>query len=59
MVDSLVAGSLQRLMALTPRSSLTESAAATLESTPALQTVTAVGGTGVLTNGTLSAAANS
>jgi putative cell wall-binding protein len=59
LVDSLVAGSLQRLMVLTQKSALVEPAAKTLQTTPALETVTAVGGTGVLTNGALSAAANS
>ena len=58
LVDSLVAGTLQRLMVLTQRSALVEPAAKTLQSTPALETVTAVGGTGVLTGGALSAAAN-
>ena len=59
LVDSLVAGSLQRLMVLTQQSTLVEPAARTLQMTPALETVTAVGGTGALTNGALSAAANS
>ncbi len=59
LVDSLVAGSLQRLMVLTRKSSLVEAAAVTLQSTPNLETVTAVGGTGALANTALSAAANS
>ena len=59
LVDSLVAGSLQRLTVLTQRSILTEAAARTLQSTAALETVTAVGGTGALSAGALTAAANS
>lgn len=59
LVDSLVAGTLQRLMVLTERSVLSEPAARTLQMTAALETVTAVGGTGALTGGVLTAAANS
>ena len=59
LVDSLVAGTLQRLMVLTQRSVLSEPAARTLQMTAALETVTAVGGTGALTGGVLTAAANS
>jgi SpoIID/LytB domain protein len=59
LVDSLVAGTLQRLVVLTKKSSLVEPAARTLQSTPALETVTAVGGTGALANSALTAAANS
>jgi putative cell wall-binding protein len=59
LVDSLVAGTLQRLMVLTSKYSLVEPAAQTLESTPALETVTAVGGTGALAGSALTAAANS
>ena len=43
LVDSLVAGTLQRLVVLTPKWSLAESSATTLQSTPRLETVTAVG----------------
>ena len=59
LVDSLVAGTTQRLIALTQKGSLVEAAAQTLQSTPALGTVTAVGGAGVLSESTLRAAANS
>ena len=59
LVDSLVAGTAQRLVALTKKSSLVEPAAATLQMTPLLETVTAVGGTGALANSALTAAANS
>jgi stage II sporulation protein D len=59
LVDSLVAGTLQRLIVLTAPGSLVEGAAKTLQTTPALETITAVGGTGSLTAGALSAAANS
>jgi stage II sporulation protein D len=59
LVDSLVAGALQRLVVLTNKSSLVEPAAQTLQSTPALETVTAVGGTGALADSALTAAANS
>ena len=59
LVDSLVAGTLQRLMVLTSKYSLVEPAARTLESTPALETVTAVGGAGALAGSALTAAANS
>ncbi len=59
LVDSLVAGTTQRLIALTKKSSLVEPAAETLQTTPLLETVTAVGGTGALANSALTAAANS
>jgi SpoIID/LytB domain protein len=59
LVDSLVAGTRQRLMALTQPSSLVEAAATTLESTPLLETVSAVGGTSAVYASTLAAAANS
>ncbi|HET7279735.1 MAG TPA: cell wall-binding repeat-containing protein [Dermatophilaceae bacterium] len=59
LVDSLVAGTRQRLMALTQPSSLVETAATTLESTPLLETVSAVGGTSAVYALTLTAAANS
>lgn len=59
LVDSLVAGSRQKLMVLVKPTSLPESAAEVLQRTPALETVTAVGGTGVLSNGVLRAAARS
>ena len=59
LVDSLVAGTLQRLIVLTAKYSLVEAAAQTLETTPALETVTAVGGTGSLAASALTAAANS
>jgi SpoIID/LytB domain protein len=59
MVNSLVAGTLQRLVVMTPGSRLVEAAAATLQSTPQLETITAAGGSAVLTSSTLSAGANS
>jgi stage II sporulation protein D len=59
LVDSLVAGTTQRLIALTKKSSLVEPAAQTLQMTPLLETVTAVGGAGALANSALAAAANS
>lgn len=59
LVDSLVAGTLQRLIVITAKGSLVEEAAKTLQTTPALETVTAVGGTGSLSGWALSAAANS
>jgi putative cell wall-binding protein len=59
LVDSMVAGTLQKLMVLTGRTGLVEAAARTLQSTAALETVTAVGGTGALTDGALAAATNS
>lgn len=59
LVDSLVAGTRQRLMALTQPSSLVEASATTLESTPLLETVSAVGGTSAVYASTLAAAANS
>ena len=59
LVDSLVAGTLEKLMVLTQPSVLVEPAAKTLQSSAVLETVTAVGGTGVLTDGVLSAAATS
>ncbi|HET8768026.1 MAG TPA: hypothetical protein VFM86_11945, partial [Pedococcus sp.] len=59
LVDSLVAGTLQRLIVLTAKYSLVEAAAQTLQTTPALETVTAVGGTGSIAASALTAAANS
>ena len=59
MVDALVSSSLQRLIVLTSGSSLVAAAATSLQSTPLLETVTAVGGTGVLSARVLTAAANS
>ena len=59
LIDSLVAGTLQKLVVLTQGTSLVEPAARSLQSTPALETVVAVGGPGALTNGALAQAANS
>ena len=59
LVDSLVAGTRQRLMVLVTPTSLPETAAETMQRTPALELVTAVGSTGVLSNGVLTAAARS
>jgi stage II sporulation protein D len=59
MVDALVSSSLQRLIVLTSRYSLDPAAATALQSTPLLETVTAVGGTGVLYPRALTGAANS
>jgi stage II sporulation protein D len=59
MVNSLVAGTMQRLVVMTRSSRLVEAAAATLQSTPKLETITAAGGTAALASSVLSAAANS
>lgn len=59
LVDSLVAGTLERLIVLTAPTGLVEDAAASLQRTPLLDTVTAVGGTGAVSNGTLTLAARS
>lgn len=59
LVDSLVAGSMGRLLVLTSRNGLVEEAARTLQSTPDLDTVTAVGGTGTVPASVLTAAARS
>jgi SpoIID/LytB domain protein len=59
LVDSLVAGTRGRLVVLTRPTSLVEDAAAALQGTPLLETVTAVGGTGALRSAALTAAARS
>lgn len=59
LVDSLVAGTRQRLVVLTTPTELVEDAAASLQGTPLLQTVTAVGGAAAITPEVLAAAANS
>ena len=59
LVDSLVAGSRARLLVLTSPSRLSEDAAASLQSTPLLETVSAVGGTGALPAAVLTQAARS
>ncbi|KQU69393.1 SpoIID/LytB domain-containing protein [Phycicoccus sp. Root101] len=59
LVDSLVAGTLQRVIALTPGSSLGDDALATLQTSSQLETLTAVGGTAVVSAATLTTAANS
>ena len=59
LVDSLVAGTLQRVIALTEGSSLGADALTTLQTSPQLETVTAVGGAAAVSNGTLTRAANS
>lgn len=59
LVDSLVAGSRARLLVLTPPTVLGEDAAATLQTTPLLETVSVVGGTAAVSAGVLTAAARS
>jgi SpoIID/LytB domain protein len=59
LVDSLVAGTRQRLMVLVNPASLPETAAETMQRTPALELVTAVGSSAVVSNGVLTAASRS
>ncbi|HSF98773.1 MAG TPA: SpoIID/LytB domain-containing protein [Ornithinibacter sp.] len=59
LVDSLVAGTRQRLVVLTQPTVLVEDAAASLQGTPLLQTVTAIGGASAVAPAVLTAAANS
>lgn len=59
LVDSLVAGTRQRLVVLTAPTLLVEDAAASLQGTPLLQTVTAIGGASAVAPAVLTAAANS
>ncbi len=59
LVDSLVAGSRARLLVLTRPTTLVESAARTLQETPLLETVSAVGGTSAVSAAVLLAAARS
>lgn len=59
LVDSLVAGTLQRVIALTQGSTLGGDALATLQTSSQLETLTAVGGTAVVSSRTLTTAANS
>ena len=59
LVDSLVAGTRQRLMVLVTPTALPDTAAEVMQRTPALETVTAVGGTAVVPNGVLTAASRS
>ncbi|MFQ6172030.1 SpoIID/LytB domain-containing protein [Oryzobacter sp. R7] len=59
LVDSLVAGSLGKLLVLTSRGSLPEATARTLQRTADLDLVTAVGGTSAVPAGLLTAAARS
>ncbi len=59
LVDSLVAGTLQRVIALTQGSALGDDALATLQTSSQLETLTAVGGTAAVSTTTLSRAANS
>ncbi|KAF0835444.1 SpoIID/LytB domain protein [Ornithinibacter aureus] len=56
LVDSLVAGTRARLLVLAPPSGLGEEAARTLQSTPLLETISAVGGTASLSASVLEAA---
>ncbi len=59
LVDSLVAGTRRSLMVLVTPTSLPATAAEAMQRTPALETVTAVGGTAVVSNSVLSRAAKS
>lgn len=59
LVDSLVAGSRSRLLVLTRPTTLVEDAARTLQETPLLETVSAVGGTSAVSAAVLLAAARS
>ena len=56
LVDSLVAGTRARLLVLAPPSGLGEEAARTLQSTPLLETISAVGGTASLSAAVLKTA---
>lgn len=59
LVDSLVAGTLQRVIALTQGSALGDDALATLQTSSQVETLTAVGGTAGVSTTTLTRAANS
>ena len=59
LVDSLVAGTRARLLVLTPPTGLGEEAARSLQTTPLLETVAAVGGTSAVPSSVLTAAARS
>jgi putative cell wall-binding protein len=59
LVDSLVAGTRQRPMVLVKTTSLPETAEETMQRSPQLETVTAVGSSAVLSNGVLTAASRS
>jgi stage II sporulation protein D len=59
LVDSLVAGSRGRLLVLTPPTGLGDDAARSLQTTPLLETVSAVGGTSAVPSKVLTAAARS
>ena len=59
LVDSLVAGTRRSLMVLVTPTSLPAAAAEAMQRTPALETVTAVGGTAVLSNSILTEASRS
>ncbi len=59
LVDSLVAGTLQRLVVLSAGTSLGDQATVTLQTSPLLETLTAVGGPTTVSAATLAAAANS
>ena len=59
LVDSLVAGTRRSLMVLVSPTSLPATAAETMQRTPGLETVTAVGGTAVVANGVLTRASRS
>jgi len=59
LVDSLVAGTRRSLMVLVAPTSLPDTATEAMQRTPALETVTAVGGTAVVSNSVLTKAARS
>ena len=59
LVDSLVAGTRRSLMVLVSPTSLPDTAAEAMQRTPGLETVTAVGGTAVVSNGVLTKASKS